>query len=192
MLNVFKWAKLLSASEHPSVQYRKRERKHVRTWLRTLLLDVGGCFFVCVCHGSSIIEPSQQPHALFFYNCTEAPYNGQQRTLDRARTLRPHTTHIFSRNCVNLIYTILSSCACAPSPPPPPSSSSSSSSLDCAFDFRRVCCAVAADACEKLAHPVLNPYIGGSSKDEYKLAQSGDATCNGLDSAEVISEDTHT
>lgn len=27
---------------------------------------------------------------------------------------------------------------------------------------------------------------GGSSKDaEYKLAQSGDATCNGLDSAEV-------
>lgn len=33
------------------------------------------------------------------------------------------------------------------------------------------------------SHP---PYIGGSSKDaEYKLAQSGDATCNGLDSAEV-------
>lgn len=29
-------------------------------------------------------------------------------------------------------------------------------------------------------------FIGGSSKDaEYKLAQSGDATCNGLDSAEV-------
>lgn len=28
--------------------------------------------------------------------------------------------------------------------------------------------------------------VGGNSKDEYKLAQSGDATCNGLDSAEVI------
>lgn len=29
-------------------------------------------------------------------------------------------------------------------------------------------------------------FTGGNSKDsEYKLAQSGDATCNGLDSAEV-------
>jgi hypothetical protein len=33
-------------------------------------------------------------------------------------------------------------------------------------------------------------HIGGNSKDaEYKLAQSGDATCNGLESAEV---DNHT
>lgn len=32
----------------------------------------------------------------------------------------------------------------------------------------------------------LKFYTGGNSKDaEYKLAQSGDATCNGLDSAEV-------
>jgi hypothetical protein len=36
--------------------------------------------------------------------------------------------------------------------------------------------------------PSTHPQIitGGSQKDaEYKLAQSGDATCNGLESAEV-------
>lgn len=41
-----------------------------------------------------------------------------------------------------------------------------------------------------LLHPTLVPrmmmHVGGSVKDaEYKLAQSGDATCNGLESAEV-------
>lgn len=36
-------------------------------------------------------------------------------------------------------------------------------------------------------YPALANALGGGSKDEYKLAQSGDATCNGLDSAEVIS-----
>lgn len=33
---------------------------------------------------------------------------------------------------------------------------------------------------------LLCVHVGGSPKDaEYKLAQSGDATCNGLESAEV-------
>lgn len=38
------------------------------------------------------------------------------------------------------------------------------------------------------SHTHILANVGGSSKDEYKLAQSGDATCNGLDSAEVISD----
>lgn len=34
--------------------------------------------------------------------------------------------------------------------------------------------------------PRMMMHVGGSVKDaEYKLAQSGDATCNGLESAEV-------
>lgn len=38
----------------------------------------------------------------------------------------------------------------------------------------------------KTNYTLKNIFTGGSSKDaEYKLAQSGDATCNGLDSAEV-------
>lgn len=43
-----------------------------------------------------------------------------------------------------------------------------------------------------LTHPSFVNFADRESKDsEYKLAQSGDATCNGLDSAEVNTFSTH-